>query len=1063
MKKKTKAITYFIIFLILIVGGYFSFRYLVPQISLPGTGCQFINNPNLNGYTEVINSNYYQCNSSECIVSGCVKMDNPVGSVSVKFRWGVSKNIQGEYNYATYDFGNGLVPLCRSATGGSSVHPSEGLRTPEGWIITKNDYKLNAIYVWIMRGGNDYLAYSQRDCSPSFPLSSADVSLSSTPLNGCLGNEVCGSSQGFSGKYNFCPSNNPTYTYCSGSANSFVGQSPQTFCFPDDIKLIRGESVNFNPKDANNQDLLNRYIQVKNYDCSCTPAIASGSACSSDQIKCKPSLTCPAGYNLYSGTDYCGSSSDSDLRYRNTNNVCRTSPTSSICKNLVTTYNTYVKCDGTQTINQATCGAFGTGSNSCPTGQSCYVDSTGATTEGVGHCKCPTSTCFIGQKKKTGDYTYDECVAIGTCMGWSSRTCLLDKGVQTVFDDVSKKCILPSGIQCSVGNSKCVSGDPSKINKCQFVSIGDASGYIYLTPESCLGVTQCNDKAGENDVCDCSTVDKCTAGDIKCLSTSSYSICKKDILDLAGSCLDYRDNIKVGETQKCEGDTIQARSDIGCEYNTPGKTCSLNLDTNNIKFETCTNNVCTATQDQYTASESDYVPIIKNKCIGSNVYKATKYTGNFGEYYRWDKSQTCSELNSGGITFGCTNGACSANSNSYSATLADYSPVIKTKCIGMDVYIATKHTGNFADYYTWEKKETCGGNDICSNGKCTPTYKNVGIIGQNQFAINQNIENITIDVLSSAADASKSIIAQLCEGSECTSSNELKRINTFFSSNGKAILDFDYSYPRSGTLTIKVTVGDPNGINYQTSKQITILKTIIIKPVCTPLQAYVGRDVTCTWDIKDIDTGSLISAIPTVTIKQGTRAITGTPVGSNGIKFTPDTVGSVEFKVSASKEGYISDTQIINIDVQELSRTQTLLLDNVDFFTYSEAGITVGTKQLELKLSESGVPINVQTISAKIITPSAQEVPITFNKVSTGDYKVIYNFQQPGQVYILKGEVIFTDLTKENLPFEYRINTASSATEDITGQFNILLWGSIIGIIFLVIGIIVIIIVKRRK
>jgi hypothetical protein len=355
---------------------------------------------------------------------------------------------------------------------------------------------------------------------------------------------------------------------------------------------------------------------------------------------------------------------------------------------------------------------------------------------------------------------------------------------------------------------------------------------------------------------------------------------------------------------------------------------------------------------------------------------------------------------------------------------------------------------------------------VMAQKQCVAGSEYIHIISQDNYAIGEPVNDITLEIANSLIDSTNGqIIARLCSGNPCTTSNELKRVSPSLSlTTHKALFDFGYSSTKSASLYIVISVGDPNGVHYSTSKQINIMKTLLIKPICTPLQAFTNREVTCSWDIVDVDTNQLVSGTSSLCIvKQGSTELFNGYCSGN-TKFTPPKSGSVDVTITSSKTGFISDTQNVLVDVQDVSRTQTFLLDNLDFFTYSNSGgIKTGTHQIELKIDESGIPIDVQTINANIITPSSQTVTIIFNKAGTGDYKAVYNFAQAGQVYILKGEILFTDISKENILFEYRINTASSTTEDIGGQTNLLIVGGIVSFAITVIIVILIIVFRRKR
>lgn len=826
--------------------------------------------------------------------------------------------------------------------------------------------------------------------------------------------------QAYSASFNFCP--DPNFPFCSGNKNTLTQSSPG-LATTDEFKISKGKTITFNPKYSDGTDVVEKYIYVRKGDCTCANAIQQGNACDQSITNKGMCQECPAGYKIVTPSyNYRNNGATQPLQCTNLfrgqsigyiwysgNSACVKSTYENyyqtIPSDCIEPYSTYKKCDGTKAIGTygATCGDYKS-YISCPTGQFCYSDANNKQEVAFGGCKCSVDTCKLGEKETNplDSQQYRECEQAGNCLKWGDyKYC--PQGL--IFNGITKSCVCDSTKTCNPGESECTS--LSSIKTCSSAIFSGVNCWVWSSPQPCLGEAACNTKGDslKNDICDCSLANKCKIGDIQCIDSNSYKECSTGE---TGSCLDYRNIKTVSAIQTCSNNQLITKP--GCQFNNPS--CSSGF------------------------------KCVDNQCIGSGC--------SYGDI-------KCDSVN----FEECKDNSCVCKQDSNSCTLVDYIN-LNTKCNGDIIQKCIKHN----NCYRWEDGDSCPANNYCSiaNNKavCTPTYSYVGILVKDNFAVGEIIKDVTIDVTSSASDANKNIIARLCSGSSCTSENELKRINTYYGTNGKAVIDFGYSQAKSGTLTIEVVVGDPNARNYKTSKQINVLKTLLIKPICTPIQAYINREVKCTWDIVDRDTNSLVTAIPVVVVKQGSGNINYNPSGTNGITFIPTLVGSVEVIITANKDGYLSDTQKLNLEIQQVSRSQTFLIDNQDFFTYS-TGVKIGTHQINLKLDESGKPIEVQTINANIITPSGQTVPIIFNKVAEGDYKNTYNFAQAGQVYILKGEVIFTDISKENLLFEYRINTASSTTEDIGGQTNLLIILSIVGGAIIIIVVILLIVLRRRK
>lgn len=967
--KKASVLLWTLLILGVIVVGAVSFVY-VRQAVLPTLGCQFIENaddPSL-AYTDVLESSSYTCQEDECIVSGVMTLTKSSGQDRVVFRY------DGDYTNDIYVDSSETGQLVKWEYYITSTASPRGdklsFKTPNYFDIyldSSGSYQYLYIHFNPSAGSNDDETYRyRRPLLGNYPTSSQ--------YGGCPNlYETCGETSSYEGTFNFCPLTDPNFPFCGGTQNSVISYDSGVSHYTDEKKLIRNDVINFDPKYADGSSVQDKLIRVKEYDCSCIPAVTSGQACSSEQLLCQ---RCPSGYEFRNRV-YC-QKLDGEGSYKTLENVCFKQSGSECLSNVG---NYYQRCDATQQIGQATCGAFGTEAT-CPGGQKCFLDSNDQIGEGIGGCKCPADPCILGEKEATGTNTYKECITIGGCLEWSSeRTC--DQGL--IFDDDNDDCVCDSSNSCSPTEAECIN---NQILKCEKKIYGGKTCYQWQSSvQSCPGELECWDKDTSelDDICSCEGINECDAGQIECISLTTYKECSKDPQNPTDTCFKLRDlGGTVGQFQQCKNNQIEERGDIGCDFNTPGFEC----DTSN--FEECVNNECLCVQDDDTSDESSYLSNSK-RCKGNTIQKTQKH----GDCYRWETDETCIE-----------------------------------------------------DFVCVQQ-----GNDA----SCIAGFEFVGIFTNSPYGVDKPIENITVIVTDDmpGGKVNQNVIARLLDGT-----NILKQVNTLTDGQGKAQINFDYTHPRIGELTIEVSVGETGNL-YQQTKTINIEKTLQIKLSC-PAQGFIGRDISCSWKVQDADTKDLITATPSINVMQGGEDISYTPLGIDKLKFVSDIVGSVEVIVSADKEGYIGTLSQTSVSIQPTQQQQLFNIDNADFFSYAGVGITDGTHQLELVAEESGTLLKVLSIDAEIRTPSGQIVPLTFNEVSTGKWSATYNFEQVGTTYTLRGTTYFEDIEKEPIPFEYTIPTLSGTTQKEQSYINLIIIGVAV-VVGLILIFVIIALLRRRK
>jgi len=576
-----------------------------------------------------------------------------------------------------------------------------------------------------------------------------------------------------------------------------------------------------------------------------------------------------------------------------------------------------------------------------------------------------------------------------------------------VFDGTKCSCD-PSKLSTFEGESKCVGTQIADSIK---TIIGTTTCNYWQSAHSCPGEKICNDVSGNYDYCSCEKVNTCTSGSIKCLNTTHYQNCQQTT-DI-NSCYKFRGTYSVDiETQKCDITTnkIVARSDIGCAFNSPGYACSTLKDARGILLEKCvgTPGVCTITSDSYSATESQYTSQ-NTKCFDNSVYYVKKYTDK-KDYFRWE-IKTNAEYSESGV---CKTGFHCASDG--------------------------------------------------TNGRCFSDNEFMNIDTANSYAVNQPIINVKIQLTNKVTDKGglPSIIYLTEDGDEIPGT---RITNKLTNPNGLIYFNYTYSHPRVSDITLEVIVGDPNGVNYKGSKTITIAKTSQVRLTC-PLISYVERPITCSFSIIDATTNQILSGTKTtVSLKQGGDEIRDYDLTSNSLTFETQTAGSVELQISASKDGYLADVEKISLSVDDPVIGQEFLVDNKDYSLYTQlGGISTGSHTLTLKIDESGNPIELTSINAKVQIPSGGTKDLTFTQSATDDllWTTNYNFADSGRTYVITGEIVPKDYTKEIVGFEYSLTTVGTSTEDLNQQKKQLVW-IVVGIVFAIAVLILMVVLIRRK
>lgn len=1070
----------FVVLLVLLVGGglfLYSKGYFEKFSTFAVThtqGYQFVQNSNdpTSKYSEILQGGIFTCQYDECIVSGNIALEKASDINSVVFRY------SGNYKSIIYVDTNldGVLEQWNYNTVQQSRLPSDKLdiKTPQGYDIYRDGSSLLIRYTNI----SSFSTYS------FYKYTGSSASTQSTIPSGSCPNtyETCISQTSiFKGEFNFCPT--PNYPCCndafvtSPSANTFDTKS----CNPLEdglYKLIKGQSLTFTPSYIDGTPILGKNIFVQNYDGSCIQAKSTGTACSPDQSKC---IQCPIGYIFYSGSTYC-STLDSVSSNRYITGTCKKST------GCVTPYSYYQKCDGNQTIGASTCGKFSTETR-CSSGQKCFLDN-GQLGVGLGNCKCANDVCTITSngipdRIKETDYSYRECIknSLG-CYEWSeTKFCDTINGKQMIFDETLGKCVCNTDNACSSPlATECL--NINSYRQCKQYTVGGNTCYYWGEENGCAGT----ELTCQGSSCQCPFPSMCSVGQVKCLSTTTYQKCQKDVNNPLTTCYEFRGSYPTGANYICENNKLNPLSEIACEIG--GILCPTN--------KVCSNGqcICQTTGDYcYTGAPSSCVSkSLSRSCVGDSagcfIWKNTTcQTGQecingaclaVGCAYNPDYACSTAKDKNNAIIESCSANSCVCTSDSHTATISDLG---KTRCEGSSIYQANEFIGK-TSCYRWELKQSCINDEVCVNNgyisECKILTGIFNIASKPSYAINEVLKNITVQLINPDNQLPR-INAIKIEGLLYSGTNAtgLKAIATtpaqeITNNEGEAVLDFVYASATPATITLKVSTKDlPN--NFETFIPLEIKKTIQIVLSC-PVSSFIERDITCTYSIKDATTGTPITdSSNIIEVKDGAgEVLTFTnPVGQ--IKFKTSIIGSVTISMTSTKDGFITGTAQTITGAQPLAGDFKMLVNNKDYYSYvsgyTSSGdiIETGLHSLDFEVLESGLPMEVLNVDMKITTPSGQDVPLTFSAVSSNKYRASYNFQQPGQTYHLSGTIYPKDRSKADLAVGFALTTKGTGGvvggtgDTCTGSWAECNLSLIIIIISVFIAIIIIVVVFRRK
>lgn len=671
MKKKEKVLIVFILValaIFVIASGkinFGGFDFPTQTIPFSNSQCQPIPNPDnpQASFTESVTTSNYRCqNADECIVWGKMKLETPNQAIQVVFR--TNDLLYGSGSWiAVYNGGNLLSGFYRSGNPyGSGSAPFNACNSQPAFngILTPNGYKVisynSNFYVCVLTSSGSLSQARKYDLSAT-----SGLVLSRNPVAGYENKETTSNSPDYSGYFNFCA--NPSSPYCIGNKNFVFASSPRTISTNENNDadgetrisgLGGGTNILFNPTYANGNPVTDKVIYSLKADCTCT----GSNVCQPNSNLCQ---RCPSGYTHYANNVYC-STLDGQSVNSQRSNVC-VSPSGNTC---TTAFKTITSCTGTHTVTsssgvQTSCRWWNQATTQCGANQLCYLGSTGNTLgEGVGTCRCANNQCGAGDYRiDPQDPTkYNKCESVSGCYAWGTQQLSCPVGLR--FDLSSRACVCDTNAPnyCDpVLNPQQCSG--SSVLSCNSVQITDPINnvprtcYAYSSPTACPQGQSC-----QGGGCGCPATPECANGDVVCNADGTYSSCTTDTSNV---CPHYGAHTPVPQGKVCQNNQLitsplcpytpcqsgqECNSqgqcvNVGCSStpNDPRFACSTTRDRNNIKVESCVNNACVPTQDEYFVPTSQ---ASNSVCRNNNVWTPARYnTPTNPTIYRLEESLVC--------------------------------------------------------------------------------------------------------------------------------------------------------------------------------------------------------------------------------------------------------------------------------------------------------------------------------------------------------------------------------------------------------------------------------------
>lgn len=691
----------------------------------------------------------------------------------------------------------------------------------------------------------------------------------------------------------------------------------------------------------------------------------------------------------------------------------------------------------------------------CPSGYTYQTANTYcASVDGAGSVQYQTNICRNGQSACVKPYrSYLNCdgtqqINLATCGDWktagncpTNQYCLAQG---TSFTGSTAKYLGACGCmgaQCTFDGQ----GKPQKkagatereYYQCSLVNGCQTWSDLLYCPEGLKYDNTAQD-------CVCPTVSTCSMGDAKC------------VLD---------------KIVKCEGTTVAGKTCY--QYPTVAATCDGDMVCNNkgttvaddvcdcSKVEGCTlGDIDCLTTTTYAICQNSNEPFSCLKYRGSTTVPTGQVcqSGVSGQKDKIisDPNYNCAQVPSlcNVANFEvCESGICVCKTDDYTASESDYLGS-NNKCINNKIMKVSK----VGICYRWEELNTCPTDTFCTlsatlKGSCEYSNKFLNILSNAEYGVNKPIDEVKF-VLTDNVPVKSGVAIQYylldTTGAPIYASQGSKRTN----SNGMTDeFTIEYTISKSGTYKIHAFADA-----YTVDKEIA-LKPALDTTLACPTSPVVNADVDCIVTTVDPEKPTIaVSPVYNFEVKQGNTDLSYKLVTINGkdaARFRTSTIGDVAVTVTATKGGYVADSDTTTITVSDLNPTFSTYVDGDMYLggVVFEAGV----HNLKLAMDNAG-SVTISKVSATIEEPSTGKVDtLSFRQQPDKSWITSFNMPEKGKSYEVAYTVYFSDVNMESVTASYTFNTVKeSALPD---------WAipaMIAGAIFIVF-IVILVMIRRRK
>ena len=328
------------------------------------------------------------------------------------------------------------------------------------------------------------------------------------------------------------------------------------------------------------------------------------------------------------------------------------------------------------------------------------------------------------------------------------------------------------------------------------------------------------------------------------------------------------------------------------------------------------------------------------------------------------------------------------------------------------------------------------------------------ILSEETYGIGDSIQLEVRLNLVSGDEAGKRVTLFLKQGNTTI----LQQKDEFTNDQGVALFNLQ-PIQKSGTYTFLAISEDIQDIkNFEIKPKVDLRMDI-------PTINFINQDIKINLRVTDVESGAVLIADTLVAnVKRGEESLAYTITGTTITipKNVVNKLGTIMVNATAKKSGYLGDTEIGTVVVQNPITDLKLTIDGEDEVSFSTEGIKTGNRQINIKVTEGTQVIEIGNFDVTIKDPSGEEQKLSFFRKSDGSYQTTYNFLQEGNVYYIFGTIQIFGEGREPIPIDYTVTTIKQPIEKLPFQLN-WVWFAIAGFFIMVLLLVYFIFIRKPK